>query len=428
MKIAIWHNLPSGGGKRLLHGHVRELVERGHQVEAWCTDSADTGFLPLSDIIKEHVLPMPEASIGWWKRRGNPIVEMNARVDSMNAVCQRAAEEMRTSGAQILLATSCRAFYMPYIGLHSKLPKVLYLHEPFRPLYEAQPSLIWKAPPRLKSISQAAGEFRNRISEFCRTYAARIQAREEYDAARSYDLILTNSFFNRESILRAYGLESEVCYPGIEITETPKQLVKRERYVAGMGSVTASKGMERAIRALAAIPCERRPELRWIANYSDPEREKKVVELAAGLDVKVRVLKQISDTAITQVLSAAALFIYTPRLEPFGLSPLEANACGTPVVALAEGGVRETIQDGVNGLLVKSASPDLLGAAVDRLLSDEALLRRLSDGARQIASERWSLKRSAQNLETFLCQTLQRSQEAHSKQPLQCAATPFGKQ
>ena len=58
MRIAVWHNLPSGGGKRALYYHVRGLVERGHSVEAWCPSTSDRNYLPLSELITEHVVPI----------------------------------------------------------------------------------------------------------------------------------------------------------------------------------------------------------------------------------------------------------------------------------------------------------------------------------------------------------------------------------
>src|SRR5438270_5425310 len=46
MKIAIWHNLPSGGAKRALHDQVVGLKARGHELEVWCPSSADPNYLP----------------------------------------------------------------------------------------------------------------------------------------------------------------------------------------------------------------------------------------------------------------------------------------------------------------------------------------------------------------------------------------------
>src|SRR5438034_4095223 len=55
MRIAVWHNLPMGGGKRALYEHVCGLVQRGHYVEAWCPPTAPQTYLPLSPMIKEHI-------------------------------------------------------------------------------------------------------------------------------------------------------------------------------------------------------------------------------------------------------------------------------------------------------------------------------------------------------------------------------------
>src|SRR5216683_2521051 len=58
MKIAVWHNLPSGGGKRALYDHVRGLVARGHSVEVWCPPTASRTFLPLDALVREHVVDL----------------------------------------------------------------------------------------------------------------------------------------------------------------------------------------------------------------------------------------------------------------------------------------------------------------------------------------------------------------------------------
>src|SRR5258708_3760897 len=58
MKIAVWHNLPSGGGKRALYYHVQGLVERGHVVEAWCPPTSNRDYLPLGGLVTEHLVPL----------------------------------------------------------------------------------------------------------------------------------------------------------------------------------------------------------------------------------------------------------------------------------------------------------------------------------------------------------------------------------
>jgi hypothetical protein len=64
VKIAVWHNLPSGGGKRALYDHVTGLLARGHTVESWCPPTADQDFLPLGTLVVEHVVPLDSVQPG----------------------------------------------------------------------------------------------------------------------------------------------------------------------------------------------------------------------------------------------------------------------------------------------------------------------------------------------------------------------------
>ena len=84
---------------------------------------------------------------------------------------------------------------------------------------------------------------------------------------------------------------------------------------------------------------------------------------------------------------------------------LEANACGVPVVGVAEGGVRETIIDGVNGLLVDDDT-NAMGAAIEQLLADSLGPRRLGMAARSLVVERWSLRAAVDRLEAKLAHTI----------------------
>ena len=79
MKIAVWHNLPSGGAKRALYDQVRGLVARGHTVEAWSPPTADSQFLPLVELIPEHQLPLGPPHVSGLMRRFAAWVRPHAR-------------------------------------------------------------------------------------------------------------------------------------------------------------------------------------------------------------------------------------------------------------------------------------------------------------------------------------------------------------
>src|SRR5262249_39058602 len=104
---------------------------------------------------------------------------------------------------------------------------------------------------------------------------------------------------------------------------------------------------------------------------------------------------------LVDVLNRAAMMVYAPRLEPFGMAPLEGNACGLPVVAVAEGGIRETIVDGVNGLLVE-ADPEAMARGVRDLVEEDDQAPALGEAGVRVVDERWSLEAAEQRLEAHL--------------------------
>lgn len=81
--------------------------------------------------------------------------------------------------------------------------------------------------------------------------------------------------------------------------------------------------------------------------------------------------------------SAADVFVTTPWYEPYGLTPLEAMACGIPAVCAGVGGITYTVADGETGFLVPPRRPDRLAEQLDRVLRDDALRARLARSARE---------------------------------------------
>jgi glycosyltransferase involved in cell wall biosynthesis len=79
--------------------------------------------------------------------------------------------------------------------------------------------------------------------------------------------------------------------------------------------------------------------------------------------------------------SAADAFVTAPWYEPFGITPLESMACGTPVIGSAVGGVKFSVVDGETGFLVPPHDPEAIAASAARLLRDDALRERMSQRA-----------------------------------------------
>jgi glycosyltransferase involved in cell wall biosynthesis len=131
-----------------------------------------------------------------------------------------------------------------------------------------------------------------------------------------------------------------------------------------------------------------RPELVIVGNSSDELWVEYLKTLADEKKVELDILTMISDEELINLYNKAKLVVYAPYLEPFGYVPLEAMACGTPVVGVKEGGLRESILHNKTGLLTQRNEKDFANAII-KLLNDEELWNKLSQtGIKYIESAR----------------------------------------
>lgn len=407
MKIAVWHNLPGGGGKRALYYHVRGLVERGHKLACWSLDTADQSYLPLSEFAPERIVSseFKDRSRKRFSDRWTPsYYEAVGRLRAFDEACQRCAREIEGGDFDLLFANSSIRYYVPYIMRHLRMKKVLYLQEPCRFMYEAWPVLPWVSSAAEDLEQASLFQPRRFIADYPILQTLRLQAKQEWLNVQACDCILVNSYFSRESVLRAYGVDAKVCYLGVDTTLFRNLSLERERFIVGLGSFDAIKGIDLAVKAVALLP-EPRPPLVWIANSGSETYKNTISELARSLSVELRIQMAISDAELVATLNRAALLLCTSRLEPFGFATLEANACGLPVVAVAEGGIRETVQDGVNGFLVDPEAASIASAA-SRLLQNPELARQMGENAAANVQRTWNVEGSVDRLETILLQAV----------------------
>lgn len=161
--------------------------------------------------------------------------------------------------------------------------------------------------------------------------------------------------------------------------------------LCAVGRLVARKGFDVAIDALTRVD---NAELVIVGGpadggvLDDPEGAR-LNERAEALGVadRVRLLGRVSRTDMPSILQDSDLVLCTPWYEPFGMVPLEAMSAGTPVVASAVGGLRDTVRDGLTGDLVAPRNPAELAGAVGRLLADPARRRRYAQAGTQRVRE-----------------------------------------
>jgi glycosyltransferase involved in cell wall biosynthesis len=146
--------------------------------------------------------------------------------------------------------------------------------------------------------------------------------------------------------------------------------------------LTAAKGLPYLIEALpkvvAVVPGVRL-ELVGDGDYRG-EILRRIAEV--GLEKHVRLTGDVPHTSMPKVYSRADILVFPSLAEGHAKTPIEALACGLPVVGTRIGGVVETVREEENGILVPPKDADALAAALIRLLTDRNLYTRLHTQAR----------------------------------------------
>jgi glycosyltransferase involved in cell wall biosynthesis len=160
-------------------------------------------------------------------------------------------------------------------------------------------------------------------------------------------------------------------------------------YVAFSGTVEPRKDVPTLVRAFAHA-ARNRPELRLVLAGADGWGAAEARDAIAASGVATRVLRPgyLPDDAHAALFRRAAAVVYPSLEEGFGLPALEALACGAPLVSTRGSAIEEVVGDAA--LLVPPRDPDALGAALDRILRDDALATRLRrDGPERAAKFTW---------------------------------------
>ena len=157
------------------------------------------------------------------------------------------------------------------------------------------------------------------------------------------------------------------------------------------------KGFSVAVRAFAIL-AKRYPDLRFVV-VGDGEQRAAVSGLEPDVRDRVELLGTLPHEEVARNHAAADVFVApaTGR-ESFGIVLVEAMAAGLPVVASAIPGYDEVVRDGVDGVLVPPTDPEALASAVERVLLDPALARRLGEAGRE-RSKRYAWDRVTADLE-----------------------------
>jgi glycosyltransferase involved in cell wall biosynthesis len=372
MKIAVVHNLPPGGARRRLASQIEHL--QGEIVEI-CLESA-TPVTP-----GPLVIPLRQLAPHSPRMARPPLRYLDLAL--LESAWRRVARATRASAADVVYLNPCRYLQGPPMLLADVPPAVYFCDEPRR--VDAEPGARASRNP-----------FTNPV--YAPMYAR--QRHLDRTTALRATRLATNSRYTASEISRIYGRTATVVTMGVaDSLREHVQPVRGQAFVLSVGTLIPTKGHDVVIRAAALA--RTRPPVRVVAPRPGPEEGERLRALADQLGIELTISVGISDGELAELYASARVTAYLAAREPLGLVSLEAQACGCPVIVAAEGGLPETIVDGVTGWKV-ARDPAAVGALLDRL--DDPRLRERATAAARVHARRWSWTKSAQEIQALLAE------------------------
>lgn len=377
LRIAFFHNLPIGGGKRSAYEWIKCLV-RTHEVDLYLYDRGAEEDFNTRLFVKNTVIvgSASTATQGPFKR-----LLALSRVRHLSGVL---AKKIDAGGYDLALIMQCRVSNSPFLLRYLKTPSVYLCHEPLTRMQEPHYPANWK----YGLLSSLKTKLLHAYLSIDRKNAA------------CASLICTSSLYSRESLYKAYGIYPRLNYPGVDHEKFIPLSKKREDVVLSVGSLNPSKGHDFVIQSVGLIQAALRPQVKIIYSSAHHRYDYRgqLTALAAKFGVSLSFSRCITDDDLVHEYNSAKVIACPNLLEPLGLVALESMACGTPVVGIAEAGIRETVQHGENGLLTER-DPYEFGCAIVTLMQDESMWRRMSSLSRESVLQRWTWKKSAEKLD-----------------------------
>jgi glycosyltransferase involved in cell wall biosynthesis len=375
MRVAVVHNLPTGGA-------VRVMVEWLARTDAealtlYTRDTAVHQFAALPPRVRVLERPL---------RRGGAAIDEIVRLARSPHDGARLAREIDAAGYDVVFCFASVLTQALDVLPFLRTPNLFYAPEPLRSAYE---------PPELLEIAPG---WRGKITRLGINPIEIRRRRLDRRYIRAAQRIVTHSSFTRDVLQDIYEVDSEVVHLGVDSGVFTPGTQPRGDYVLSVGALHPLKGHDLVIEALATLPAPR-PRLVLIGDRGGSEAVLR--KLAGDLDVELEILTKLPLAEVVDVYRRAGVVACAQIREPFGLVPLEAMACATPVVAVADGGFRETVRDGQTGLLVARDSR-ALGAAIARVLEDRTLATRLGESARAAVEREWTWERTTASFDRLL--------------------------
>jgi len=357
MKIAFFHELHSGGAKRSVYEFARQLG-KNHKIDLYFTDKVlNKDDQKIFDKIYFYNFTPKKWTGGNWSAK---FYKDTLELLSLHRLHQKIAKVIDSRGYDLVFIEPSKLTQAPFILKFLKTKKVYYCQEPLRMVYED----ILKVKKDIPFFKY----YYEKLNRFIRKHIDRSNIMHA-------DIILANSKYTQKNIKSAYDLESKVCYMGVDTQIFKPISIKKDIDVLFIGAYEYADG------------------------YDLLKDAKKYLKENLKIKVLASEKQWITDDAdIRRLYCRSKIILALAFNEPFGLIPIEAMACGVPIIAVNDGGYRETVLDRKTGFLI-DRDPKDLAKKINHLLSNPAILNKMSIEARRRVESNWTWSKSAEELE-----------------------------
>ncbi len=219
----------------------------------------------------------------------------------------------------------------------------------------------------------------------------------DYRTAAGVDHFVANSRFIGRRIRKVYGRDSDVIYPPVDV-DAFEFCEQKHNYYLTASRLVPYKRMDMIVKAFAQMP-----EKKLVVIGDGPEMPK----LRALATANVTLLGYQSFAELKRYMQQAKAFVFAAE-EDFGITPVEAQACGTPVIAYGKGGALETVVDSADsskatGLWFSEQTVESLAEAIERF---ESLASPISPHVCRLNAERFSVERFRDEFKQYVDQRL----------------------
>lgn len=256
-----------------------------------------------------------------------------------------AIEQLDLSGYDLIISASYAV--AKGVKVHPGQTHVCYIHTPMRYAW-------FREEDYLKDHGMAAGP----KAWLVRNVLAQLRA-WDLNSVRSVDRFIANSANVAQRVKAIYGRDADVLLPPVDTDIFTLHAGTRSHYIIA-SRLVPYKRVDRIIEAFRELP-----DKKLIVCGDGPDRDR----LVHNAPPNVQFTWHVEQSKFVELLQRSKALIAAAD-EDLGLTPLEAQACGTPTIALRKGGYVETVSDGISGIFFDTDQPADIAAAVKRFERD----------------------------------------------------------